>query len=342
MGGKRTHQHDSAAMDFDSVSNMGHPFGVNGRRYEPASESEVQSAFRSILVDVDATAEAQHALEYGVRIAQACRARLRIVDVVPRADARSYSPGVDPYDDSTNRRRGRLQQLAERAERVRGVIADCDVLAGPVAPALVEEVQRSGHDLLIRAHWRDVVSRGPREFRDIDVQLFRMCPCPVWAVGYGATSSYPRIVAAVGGGPEEGPEDPRNASVIEVAARIAQAEHSSVTLLHAWTAFAETKVRGQAAVEDFAMYLDATRRRAERQLMTLAARSCIGVPPIRVDLRRGEPGHVIPEYVVAHGVDVLVVGASTRRGIRGRVFRSMAERLLRTLPCSVVAVKHPV
>jgi nucleotide-binding universal stress UspA family protein len=88
------------------------------------------------------------------------------------------------------------------------------------------------------------------------------------------------------------------------------------------------------------MYLDTTRPRAERQLVTLAAGSCAGVP-IRVDLRRGEPAQVIPEYVVAHGVDVLVVGSSTRRGITGRLFRGMAERLLETLPCSVVAVKPP-
>jgi nucleotide-binding universal stress UspA family protein len=310
MGGKRTHEHNAAAVDCNPVSNLRHPFGVKGRRYELASEPEVRSTFRSILVDVDATAEAQHALEQGVRIAQACGARLRIVDVVPSADARSCTPGLDPYYDSTSRRRERLQQLAERAERVRGLIVDWDVLAGRVAPALVEEVQRSGHDLLIRAHWRDVVARGPREARDVDAELFRTCPCPVWAVGYGATSSYPRIVAAVDGDPREGPEDPRNAIVVEVAARIAQAERSSVTLLQAWTAFAETKVRGQAGDEDFAMYLDATRRRAERQLVTLAARSCFGVPPILVDLRRGEPGQVIPEYVVAYGVDVLVVGAN--------------------------------
>jgi nucleotide-binding universal stress UspA family protein len=148
-------------------------------------------------------------------------------------------------------------------------------------------------------------------------------------------------VAAVRPSPEEGPDDPRDARIVEVASRIAQAERSSVTLLHAWTAFAETKVRGQAADEDFAMYLDTTRRRAERHLVTLAARSCTRLP-IRVDLRRGEPEHVIPEYVLAHGVDVLVVGAGTRTGIRRRLFRSMAERLLETLPCSVVAVKLPL
>ena len=96
---------------------------------------------------------------------------------------------------------------------------DWDVLAGRVAPALVEEVQRGRHDLLMRAHSRDVVSRGPRELRDVDVQLFRMCQCPVWAAGYGVPSRSPRIVAAVRRSPEEGPDDPRDATIVEVACR---------------------------------------------------------------------------------------------------------------------------
>jgi nucleotide-binding universal stress UspA family protein len=255
-------------VDSRPLSTQHHPSAVNGRRYKLASAPEVQSSFRSILTDVDATADVQHVLERGVRIAQGCGARLRIVDVVPSANTPSDSPGSDPYDDGTARRSKRLQHLAAT---VRGVFVDWDVLAGSVAAALVEEVQRGGHDLLMRGHWRDVVSRGPRELRDVDGQLFRMCPCPVWAAGYGAPSTSPRIVAAVRGSPEEGPDDPRDAGIIEVASRIAQAERSSVTLLNAWTAFAETLVRGQVADEDFAMYLDTTRRRAERQLVTLAA-----------------------------------------------------------------------
>jgi nucleotide-binding universal stress UspA family protein len=211
-------------VDFGSLSTQHDPSAVNGRRYKLSSEPEIQSSFRIILVDVDATAHVQHVLERGVRIAQGCGARLRIVDVAPSANTRSYSPGSDPYDDATARRGERLQQLAATA---RGVFVDWDVLAGSVASALVAEVQRGGHDLLMRGHWRDVVSRGPRELRNIDVQLFRMCPCPVWAAGYGAPSSSPRIVAAVGGSPEEGPDDPRDARIIEVASRIAQAERSS-------------------------------------------------------------------------------------------------------------------
>jgi universal stress protein E len=334
MARKRTHE--SVALDVRSVSHQ-LLTGTNGHRHRIDQRCDLSSTFNSILVDVDATADVHHALERAVGIAQGCGARLRIVDVVPPAGILSDFQGADPDEDIVHRRRERLERLAKT---VRGVIVNWDLLAGRACPALVEEVRRSGHDLLMRSHSRDMVSRDPRELRDVDVQLFRTCPCPVWAVGYGATSARPHVVAAVRINPEDGSEDRLNTRVVEVAARIAQAERGSVTLLHAWTAFAERKVRGQAADEDFAMYLDATRRRAERELARPVASSHIGVTPIRVELRRGDPEHVIPEYIVGHGVDVLVVGTNAQKGIGRLVFGNMAERLLSFLPCSVVAVKH--
>jgi universal stress protein E len=334
MARKRTYE--AAAVDVKPVSAQ--PLsGTNGHRHRLELQSDSSSAFNNILVDVDATADVHHALERAVRIAQACGARLRIVDVVPGADFRSHRWGAGLDDDRARHRRERLQRLAET---VRGVVVDCDLLAGDAGPALVEEVRGSGHDLLMRSHSRDMVASGPRELRDVDVHLFRMCPCPVWAVGYGAVPARPHIAAAVRVSPEDGSHDHLNARIVDVAAQIAQAERGSVTLLHAWTAFAERKVRGQAADEDFAMYLDTTRRRAERELARLAATSDVGLTRFQVELRRGDPEHVIPEYIVGHGVDVLVVGTNARTGIRGLVFGNLAERLLRLVPCSVIAVKH--
>jgi universal stress protein E len=333
----RKSTHESAALVFTPVSHQ--PLtGTNGHRNRLNLQCEFSSAFNSILVDVDATADAHPALERAVHIAQGCGARLRIVDVVRGADIRSHRRGLNLDDEGARGRRERLQQLAER---VSGVAVDWDLLAGSAGPALIEEVRRSGHDLLMRSHWRDVVSRGPREFRDVDKQLFRMCPCPVWAVGYGVAPARPHIVAAVRVSPEDGSDDQLNGRVVKVAAQIAQAERGWFTLLHAWTAFAERKVRAQTADEDFAMYLDATRWRVEREIARQAASSpYIGPTRIQVELRHGNPEQVIPEYIVGQGVDVLVVGTKARMGIRGLLLGNMAERLLRLVPCSVIAVKH--
>ena len=56
-------------------------------------------------------------------------------------------------------------------------------------------------------------------------------------------------------------------------------------------------------------------------------------------LSRGHPDDVIREFVVTHGIDLVVMGTVARGGISGLLFGNTAERILRTLPCSVLAVK---
>ena len=45
------------------------------------------------------------------------------------------------------------------------------------------------------------------------------------------------------------------------------------------------------------------------------------------------------EFVVAHGIDLVVMGTVGRSGISGMLIGNTAERVLRKLPCSVLAVK---
>jgi nucleotide-binding universal stress UspA family protein len=56
-------------------------------------------------------------------------------------------------------------------------------------------------------------------------------------------------------------------------------------------------------------------------------------------MRQGDPEDVIPDFVVAEGIDLIVMGTVARTGIAGLLIGNTAERLLRRLPCSVLAVK---
>jgi nucleotide-binding universal stress UspA family protein len=317
--------------------NSAHPTVRDGCRSRPAASFRLPRGFRSILVDVDADAEAQPALERAIRVARGSMARLRIVDVVPSPDVPSPRAQADLDDSAYLRRRERLERLASS---VTGVVADCDLLVGRPARALIDEVRRSGHDLLMRLHWRDVVSRVPRELRDVNAHLFRECPCPVRAVGYGAVPARPHVVAAIRVSDVDAADDTLNAKILETAARLAFAENGSATLLHAWTAPAEGRVRGEADDEGLAVYLDAARRRAETSLSRLAPQLPAQGSPVRLELRKGEPDWVIPPFVVSSAADVLVVGTEPRQGLRRLLHPGLAERLLRVAPCSVVAVKQ--
>ena len=86
------------------------------------------------------------------------------------------------------------------------------------------------------------------------------------------------------------------------------------------------------------------RREGTRQRLTAALHGLAAAFPDRFDerapvLRHGDPQLVIPEFVVAAGIDVLVMGTVARGGLSGLLIGNTAERVLRKLPCSVLTVK---
>ena len=56
-------------------------------------------------------------------------------------------------------------------------------------------------------------------------------------------------------------------------------------------------------------------------------------------MRRGAAEEVIPSFVVAEGIDIVVTGARGETGIWPLLFRSTAERPLQATPCSLIAIK---
>ena len=292
--------------------------------------------FRSILVDIDATAKAQPALERAARIARACGARLTIVDVVSVPSGARHYLRADLERDQANSLRRVLSRLAQG---IGGVAVDSNVLHGQPAEALIQEVLRSGHDLLVRSHTRDLVARGPKPFGAVGTQLFRKCPCPVWAVGQGPAPQYPKIVGAVRADTDDASEQEMNAKIIEFVSFIAAIERGSVVLLQAWRPFGEQSILSHTSDEEFSAYVHAAESRSAESLLRLRNSFGVDLAQAQVDLYRGDAEEVIPEFVVAHGIDLVVLGAVTRTGIAGLLFGNTAERLLQRLPCSVLAVK---
>ena len=150
--------------------------------------------FKSILVDVDADARAQPALERAIRLARSCQATLTIADVMTgTTTARRHLPAALEENMVSTRR----SQLEELARGVSEVPAESRLLVGRPATVLIQEVLRSDHDLLMRSHARDLTATGAQPFGAVDMELLRKCPCPVLLVRHGSPAPRPRIVAAV-------------------------------------------------------------------------------------------------------------------------------------------------
>lgn len=294
-------------------------------------------AFGSILVDVDATDAAQPALERAARLARNSGGRLTIVDVVSvPAYARRHLP-ASLEEEMAGRRREDLSRLAAG---ITDVPVESRLLPAPGGTALVDEVLNSGHDLVVREGARDLVAPRREPSGAVNMELLRRCPCSVLLVGHGIASGSPRIAAAVNTSSADDEANPvMNARIAEMALLMADLEGGSVTLLHAWDAVPAPPMRSLSSQDSYAQYLASAREHAEHDFARFTHALGGRLSGARAELRRGDPEDAIPEFVVAEGIDLLVIGSVSRRGVAGFFIGNLAERVLPKLPCSVLVVK---
>jgi len=123
---------------------------------------EVMIVLRSILVDIDPEFPDHPALEHAVALAARHGARVKVVDVLPCVpeSARSFVTAGLEAGLVEHRR----ERLAAIAEHVTDVPVTTELLRGRPGSALIQEVVRAQHDLVVRSHGRDL-----GESRNIDV-----------------------------------------------------------------------------------------------------------------------------------------------------------------------------
>jgi universal stress protein E len=292
-------------------------------------------SFTRLIVDLDSTAADHPALDRAVDLARSCGASLHLVDVVTVPErARRYLPeGAENIVAET-----RLSRLRQLAAAQTGIPVTVEVLRGRPAEALITAVATGSYDLVIRSHARDLAA-SPRALGSVDMQLFRHCPATVWAVGPQVLTAPRTVLAAVHADRHNPDEERLNRRILETAARMARASGGALIVLRAWHAFAEDMLRGRYSAEDFTAYVTAAETSAREDFEELLTRSADLLGTARRELIKGQPEDVVPAYVVAHGVDLVVMGTMARRGFQGLIMGNTAERLLQRLPCSVMAVK---
>lgn len=285
--------------------------------------------FRRILIEIDPHTAHHPELDRGISIARTTGADVGIVGVMTERDLPS-GPGtrVDTTDIDAFR-----ELLIEKAPDLCGVSVSTKVLFGSAAEALVEEAHRWGADLVVRSHPRV----SPHPSCDVERDLIRSSPAPVLLVAPGVTASCPLVLGAVA------PETARhggaalNHAVIEYTLSMAAIANGSPTLLQAFKPHAlhsshDPGTHLIGAVEHWRT--DITKRLGET-LRGLDA----DPQEVSVVAHHGVVDEILPEYVASHGVDLVVIGVPPRRGLAHWVLGSTATRLLRYLPCSVLAVK---
>lgn len=293
--------------------------------------------FHSILVDVDALGQQHPALDAAFNLAAHCSAKVKVVDVVwdVPLSARSFvTPRLE--EEIIENHREHLARLA--CARQWPVPVDTAVLRGAPGIALVQEVLRNGHDLLIRAHGQDL-PKGFPAVGPIDLHLLRICPCPVWLVGPHEVAPAPRIIAAVDSSSTHREEQVLNHHILEYGLRLRGACGGTLTVLHAWQAFGEHLLQPQMGPEVFAAYLHRAEETAHQAAAALVADAGRNANDVRVQVVRGNAAEVIPAVALESHADLLVMGSMGRSGLASIFMGNTAERVLSRWQGSVFVVK---
>ena len=295
-----------------------------------------ECAIESILAYVNT--DETRLLKAAKLLAVAMHARLKIVDAVePLA---RYLEIVLPKSAELVRlvrsaRQSRLQQIVKRL-RVSELPVKNELLTGPPETAIIMEILKNQHDLLI------VNSSNDGDGGTTSMRLLRKCPCPVWVVGSKRLTKRMRILAAVDALPRDKARAELNGKILASAAFMARSIGGELHVLNAWRAFGEGLRRPSRFARyqgEIAAHVRETRLHHLKELDALLKHANISLPEGHVHLAKGDAGEVIPRFCKAQKVDLLVLGTVARTGLSASLIGNTAETLARTIECSILAVK---
>ena len=129
-------------------------------------------------------------------------------------------------------------------------------------------------------------------------------------------------------------------AALEQAGELARALHASLDLVHVWEVPAF--LPGELLVADGASLLDLVKNRAQERMAALVADAeRDGIHPSAINCVLGVPHAAIVDAAVAGGHDLIVLGSHGRTGLSRVLLGSVAERVVRHAPCTVVVARQP-
>ncbi len=313
--------------------------------------------FNDILCVLEADDSGVAALQRAVTLAQSHQAALTVMGIAERIPQGIHlSVGDDVSSQLQQAVRTELSQVIE--ERVSAFRNDVKIQVkvelGTPFLQIIREVERNGHDLVIKAperlDWLD------RLFGGDDMHLLRKCPCPVWMVKSSAPSQYRRILAAVDvddlySAHDHSTHQALNRIIVQLASGVALAEAAELHIVHVWDAIGERLMSGGIMGNpeiDVNAYVQQTRRHHDTLLRALlreleegADKDSLDYIKPKTHLLKGKPAREIIRLATELEVDLLVLGTLGRTGIPGLIIGNTAETVLAQIDCSVLAIKPP-
>lgn len=283
-------------------------------------------------------------LRTAVNLANANDAHLTVLDVVappPPWKKKMNVEGriIDVEAALLHDRQERLRRMVENTRG--GEETDVVVRAGEPFLEVIRHVIACGHDLVMMGEPEVNRAALPQPSSGV-MHVLRKCPAPVWVM-HPSLATELRILALVDPDPSDPVRDGLNDLVLELATSLARRHVGELHLGHAWTLEGEATLRTSPYVGLPGRVVDAMVRDTEAvhrdQLNVLAARHDLGQLGVSVHMVSGEPGVVLPRLADRLDIGLIVMGTVGRTGLKGLIMGNTAETILRSVRCSVLALK---
>jgi universal stress protein E len=289
--------------------------------------------FRHILIGVDFTADGtvapgcRDALVEGAWLAEASGARLTLVHVMSLSEDARAITDIQPQASWTRR----LVALEAALENLAAELPVRDiaikVLAGSDWQALVREVHVERHDLVV-VGTRARGMAGRAIFGSTGRELLRHCPCPVWVVKPRQLEVHQNVLVAHD-------LSPIGAEALRLGAHMARLYGADLHVLHVQEHTEHQRLLGTAPVEALAQRCARIRAQLEEECRALGDADERAL----VTVLDGAPHSAILDYINKQSIDLVCMGTVARRGLAGFIPGNTAERVLRWIGCSLMAVK---
>jgi universal stress protein E len=242
--------------------------------------------------------------------------------------------------ESLDRRRARLEKLAQRARRL-DVEAEAHVAWDfPPHEAIVRRAEKARTDLIIAEchHGKRLL---PWLMHLTDWELLRLSTQPVLLLKNDRPWRDPVILAAVDPSHAHAKPARLDGAIVEYASALSRKLKCSFELVHANFPAAFGLLMADPAMDGatLAATYDQQKASSKAAFESFAAKSRI--PKTRCHLVDTDPVFAVPHTARKLGADLVIMGAVSRSGLKRVFIGNTAERVLDSLPCDVLVVKPP-
>jgi nucleotide-binding universal stress UspA family protein len=211
--------------------------------------------------------------------------------------------------------------------------------SGKLYLEIIREALRGNHDVIMKPAESEPALKTLL-FGSSDMQLFRLCPCPVWAFKPTTHTTLRSIMVAVDLLAHDEEKSALADKVLQWGKQVADLLESELHVVHVWDLYGETTLRGRSvSAYTVDKLLQDTEKRHRQWLDEALARNGLDQAKVHIHFHKGESKQLIPEIANRSKTDLLVMGTVGRTGIPGFFIGNTADAILRQVDCSVLTIK---